>query len=203
MAAPWRAAHVVVSVPAMGDSVSRGTVVAVLKAPQQAVAVDEVVLVLETDKASCSVALTRQVTVDVRAPVAGTVVQVHAAERQDVAVGQPLLTLDDAAPGTVAAVTPAPAAAAPAAPAPAAPARAPRTPLIRFRHGKRSGARAVAVAPAPPAAPAPSAPSDYPRVRGVKSIELPPTHDPLAFLRGRPALSDAEVAAINSGGALA
>ncbi|KAJ0400415.1 hypothetical protein P43SY_001693 [Pythium insidiosum] len=102
-----------VPVPSMGDSISEGTVVEWLKAPGDAVAADDVVVVLETDKVS----------VDVRAPFAGQLSKQLAAIDDNVLVGAPLFQIikgDGAAAAAPAAEAPAAAAAAPAASAPAA-----------------------------------------------------------------------------------
>ena len=64
-ATPLAAADVV-EVPAMGDSITEGSIAAVLKGPGDAVEVDEVIAQIETDK----------VTIDVRAAAAGAVVDV-------------------------------------------------------------------------------------------------------------------------------
>lgn len=116
------AERVSVPVPAMGDSITQGVLSKWVANAGQAVALDEVIAMIETDK----------VTVEVRSPHAGTVVEVLAAEGSEVIVGNPLFVIipgagPSAAP-KVAAPTPAPAAApAPvkaAAPTPA-PAAAP------------------------------------------------------------------------------
>ncbi|CCI41613.1 unnamed protein product [Albugo candida] len=74
-----------VNVPSMGDSISEGTLVEVLKGKGEYVQEDQVVAVLETDKLS----------VDVRSPVAGTIVTYHANLDDSVGVGKPLLSVDD------------------------------------------------------------------------------------------------------------
>lgn len=89
----------------MGDSISEGTVVEWLKQPGEFVAADDVVVVLETDKVS----------VDVRAPFAGTLAQQLAAIDANVLVGAPLFQLVKGE-GSGAAPSPA-ASAAPVAPA--------------------------------------------------------------------------------------
>ncbi|EGZ18791.1 hypothetical protein PHYSODRAFT_301304 [Phytophthora sojae] len=94
-----------VPVPSMGDSISEGTVVEWLKQPGDAVAEDEVVVVLETDKVS----------VDVRAPFAGAMGQQLAAIDDNVLVGAPLFQIVKGAAG--AEVAPAASTEAPAAPA--------------------------------------------------------------------------------------
>ncbi|KAE8973379.1 Dihydrolipoyllysine-residue succinyltransferase component of 2-oxoglutarate dehydrogenase complex [Phytophthora rubi] len=91
-----------VPVPSMGDSISEGTVVEWLKQPGDAVAEDEVVVVLETDKVS----------VDVRAPFAGAMGQQLAAIDDNVLVGASLFQIVKGAEAAPAAATEAPAAAA-------------------------------------------------------------------------------------------
>ncbi|POM80653.1 Dihydrolipoyllysine-residue succinyltransferase component of 2-oxoglutarate dehydrogenase complex, p [Phytophthora palmivora] len=130
-ASAGRQAIQTVNVPSMGDSISEGTLVEIVKKAGEAVHADEVVLVLETDKVS----------VDVTSPVAGTVVEVLAQLEENVEVGKPLFTLDDAlAPSgssnptqtsTKTSSEPAPAAVA------AASSSGHRVPLIKFL-GKRS-----------------------------------------------------------------
>src|SRR6202142_1980124 len=66
-----------VVMPAMGDSVAEGTVLEWHKQEGDAVAADETLLEISTDK----------VDAEVPSPVAGTVVKVHAAEGDTVAVG--------------------------------------------------------------------------------------------------------------------
>jgi 2-oxoglutarate decarboxylase len=92
-----------VVMPAMGDSVSEGTVLEWHKAEGDSVAADETLVEISTDK----------VDAEVPAPVDGTVVKVHAAEGDTIHVGA---VLAEIAPtnGT------SPAAAQPEAPAPAA-----------------------------------------------------------------------------------
>ncbi|KAF4318879.1 hypothetical protein JM18_006430 [Phytophthora kernoviae] len=78
-----------VPVPSMGDSISEGTVVEWLKQPGDAVAEDEVVVVLETDKVS----------VDVRSPFAGAMGTHLAAIDDNVLVGAPLFQILKGAAG--------------------------------------------------------------------------------------------------------
>jgi 2-oxoglutarate dehydrogenase E2 component (dihydrolipoamide succinyltransferase) len=68
----------------MGDSISEGVIVDMPVAPGDYVQVDDVVLVLETDKVS----------VDVRAPTAGTLVEIMGEVDDVVAVGSPLFRID-------------------------------------------------------------------------------------------------------------
>jgi 2-oxoglutarate dehydrogenase E2 component (dihydrolipoamide succinyltransferase) len=102
-----------VKVPTLGESVSEATVGQWLKKPGEAVALDEPIVSLETDK----------VAVDVPAPAAGILGDLIAKEGDTVSVGA-LLALIDAA-GTAAAPKPVAAAPAPAAPAAPAPIAAP------------------------------------------------------------------------------
>ena len=78
-----------VPVPSMGDSISEGTIVEWLKQPGEAVAEDEVVVVLETDKVS----------VDVRSPVAGIMGKQLAAIEDNVLVNAPLFQVIKGAEG--------------------------------------------------------------------------------------------------------
>ena len=88
----------------MGDSITEGTVVEWTAQVGDGVAVDDVVVVIETDKVS----------VEVRTPIAGAITE-HLAEVDAVVeVGQPLFKVDTAAEGAAkAAPAPAPVAAAP------------------------------------------------------------------------------------------
>jgi 2-oxoglutarate dehydrogenase E2 component (dihydrolipoamide succinyltransferase) len=137
----------VLKVPGMGDSITEGAVVKILKKKGDYVALDEVVLVIETDK----------VAVDVRAPVAGTLEETMASVGDTVAVGAPLAKINTKgtapAGGAAAAAPPAAKAAAPAA-APAAAAAAAPAPA-------KAAAPAAAPSPAPaaPVSAAPAAPS--------------------------------------------
>ncbi|WP_419798179.1 MAG: 2-oxoglutarate dehydrogenase complex dihydrolipoyllysine-residue succinyltransferase [Terasakiella sp.] len=97
-----------ITVPALGESVSEGTVSKWLKNIGDTVAVDEPLVELETDK----------VTVEVPSPVAGTLVEIVAAEDSDVEVGAVLCMVGEA--GETVAAAPAAAPAAQEAPAKAA-----------------------------------------------------------------------------------
>ncbi|MGB7412440.1 MAG: biotin/lipoyl-containing protein, partial [Sphingopyxis granuli] len=99
-----------VKVPTLGESVTEATVGEWLKQPGDAVAVDEPIASLETDK----------VAVEVPSPVAGVMGQQVAAVGDTVAVGAVIATIE-AGSGKAPAAAPAPAAKAEAAaPAPAA-----------------------------------------------------------------------------------
>jgi pyruvate dehydrogenase E2 component (dihydrolipoamide acetyltransferase) len=72
--------------PELGENVSSGDVLRVLVAPGDRVARDQVVLELETDKA----------TIEVPSSVAGTVTAVHVKERDKVSVGDVIFVVDGA-----------------------------------------------------------------------------------------------------------
>ena len=100
-----------IKVPALGESVTEGTIAEWLKQPGEAVAVDEPIASLETDK----------VAVDVPSPVAGVMSQHKVAVGDTVEVGAVIAIIEDGA----SAPAPAPAAAAAPAAAKADPAPAP------------------------------------------------------------------------------
>ena len=87
-------------VPALGESVTEATVAQWLKRPGEAVAADEALVELETDK----------VTLEVNAPAAGTLTEIKAEAGATVEVGAPLASFAAGASGS------APAAAAPPVP---------------------------------------------------------------------------------------
>jgi 2-oxoglutarate dehydrogenase E2 component (dihydrolipoamide succinyltransferase) len=127
----------VITMPALGESVSEGTVTRWLKNVGDSVAVDEALLEVSTDK----------VDTEIPSPVAGTLLAIDVAVDTTVAVGARLALIG------VSGSAPAPVAPAPVAPpvvvAPAAPAPPP------------APVAAAPVAPAPVAAPAPvSQPQD-------------------------------------------
>jgi 2-oxoglutarate dehydrogenase E2 component (dihydrolipoamide succinyltransferase) len=97
-------------VPALGESVTEATIAKWFKVVGEAVAADEPLVELETDK----------VTVEVNAPAAGTLVEIVVAAGETVTVGTVLGQIDAAAGATVKAAAAAPVAAAPVAVAPAA-----------------------------------------------------------------------------------
>ncbi|MEC8765458.1 MAG: 2-oxoglutarate dehydrogenase complex dihydrolipoyllysine-residue succinyltransferase [Pseudomonadota bacterium] len=122
-----------ITVPTLGESVADATVARWIKTTGDAVAADEPVVELETDK----------VTLEVPAPAAGTLGEILAAEGATVEVGASLAMLNEgaapAAPAPEALAKSAPAKSAPAtpAPSPAAPAAAsaaagmPLSPAVR------------------------------------------------------------------------
>jgi 2-oxoglutarate dehydrogenase E2 component (dihydrolipoamide succinyltransferase) len=101
-------------VPPLGESITEAVVGKWNKKKGESVAVDEPLVVLETDK----------VTIDVPAPAAGAIISVNVKEGDKVRVGE-VLGLIDAAGASAAASAPAAAPAQAAAPAPTATASAP------------------------------------------------------------------------------
>src|SRR6266404_3333328 len=112
-----------IRVPTLGESVTEATIGRWFKKAGDAVAVDEPLVELETDK----------VTIEVPAPSAGTLGEITARDGETVAVGALLGQINDGAAGAAAKPAQAPPkAAAPAAPPPAAaPAAAPKAPPVQ------------------------------------------------------------------------
>ncbi|MER5514690.1 2-oxoglutarate dehydrogenase, E2 component, dihydrolipoamide succinyltransferase [Streptomyces sp. NPDC002763] len=136
-----------VVLPALGESVTEGTVTRWLKSVGEEVAEDEPLLEVSTDK----------VDTEIPAPVAGVLLEIVVAEDETAEVGAKLAVIG--APGAAPAAAPAPAAPAPA-PAAAAPAPAPAAPAAP---APAPAPAAPAPAPAPvAAAPAPVAPAPAP-----------------------------------------
>ena len=74
-------------VPALGESITEGTIAAWLKAPGDVVGIDEPLVELETDKA----------TVEICAPKAGVLSEIRVAAGEDVEVGAVIGRIDDVA----------------------------------------------------------------------------------------------------------
>jgi len=200
-----------IKVPVLGESVTEATVAKWFKQPGEAIAMDEPVVELETDK----------VTVEVPAPVAGALKGIAFAEGDDVGVGAILGHIDEGAAGA-SAPAPAPAAAQPApapeptpapepAPTPAAAADAPLSPAVKKlieennidpsaitgtgKDGRivkgdvlayLDGAKAAS-APAPVAAPAPAAATPAPAAAQYPPRPIGPREEriPMTRLRKR------------------
>src|SRR5690348_392070 len=90
-----------VQVPALGESITEGTLAQWLKKPGEAVAQDEPIASLETDKVS----------VEVPSPIAGVLTEQLVKEGDTVAVGAPIARIDEKATADAAAPAPAQAAA--------------------------------------------------------------------------------------------
>jgi pyruvate dehydrogenase E2 component (dihydrolipoamide acetyltransferase) len=172
-----------VNLPALGESVTEGTVTRWLKNVGYRVEVDEPLLEVSTDK----------VDTEIPSPIAGVIEAILVAEDETVEVGTPLVTIGDGSGGGDA---PAPAAgdeaaapetSAPETPAPETP--APETPAPE--------AAAEAVAPSAPEAAAPAQPvaPSYPAPSAEASpfAPVPSQPAPAAPVAGAPAA--AEVAA--------
>lgn len=132
--------EVTVNVPSMGDSITQGTIAKTLKNVGDFVKVDDVIVLVETDK----------VTVEVRADKSGKLLELYAKDGETVDVGKPLYKIDTAAAGAPAAV------AAAAAPAKTAGAAAP-TKAAEAPKAAAAPAAASKSAAASPSAPAPVA----------------------------------------------
>ena len=105
-----------IKMPALGESVTEGTVTTWLKSVGDTVELDEPILEVSTDK----------VDTEVPSPAAGVLEQILVQEDEEVSVGTVLGLIGDGS-GAAAPAAPA-AAAAPAAPAPAAAPSAPSAP---------------------------------------------------------------------------
>src|SRR6201988_5017980 len=104
-----------IRVPTLGESVTEATIGRWFKKAGDAVAVDEPLVELETDK----------VTIEVPAPSAGTLGEISAKDGETVAVGALLGQINDGAAGAAAKPAAAPPKAAPPPPPSPAPAAAP------------------------------------------------------------------------------
>ena len=159
-----------IKVPTLGESVTTATVARWLKKAGEAVALDEPVVELETDK----------VTVEVPAPGAGTLANIQAEEGAEVGVGAVLALLEagDAKP----AASPQPAAAPPAAkanpgvnppPQPRGPVSRPATPPAAPA-SEAAATRAAAPVSSPEHPPMPSA-AKMMQERGIEAGGVPGT----------------------------
>ena len=155
--APAPAQGTEVRMPALGESVTEGTVTTWLKAVGDAVDADEPLLEVSTDKVDS----------EVPAPVAGFLTEIRVPEDETVEVGTVVAIISSTAPSAA----PAAASAAPA-PAPAAPA-APAAPVA-------PAAPAAPAAPVAPAAPAPVDPFPNASTLAAKASAAPVVASPAA-----------------------
>ena len=177
-------------VPALGESITEGSIQQWTKAVGEHVAVDDVVVIVETDK----------VTVDIKSTNAG-VLTAQLGE-DEVTVGQPLFEIDTEGEATVTSASPMAAESA-APPVPATPAAPPavahvgRIPSIKFL-GKRSLIKDVPAVskPFPPAQTLTNAKKFLQEGDGVDFRTLEGR-----ALYGRPVISEREAEMILSGGA--
>ncbi len=151
-----------VKLPALGESVTEGTVTRWLKKVGDTVAVDEPLVEVSTDK----------VDTEIPSPVAGVIEQILVQEDETVEVGAVLAIIGDGS-GSGAAPAPAPAAAEPVAEAAPAPAPAPVAAPIAAPEPV-----AAPVAAAPVAAPAPTTPE--PAAAPVSAPAVAPAAGPAA-----------------------
>ncbi|MER5951402.1 2-oxoglutarate dehydrogenase, E2 component, dihydrolipoamide succinyltransferase [Streptomyces sp. NPDC001904] len=152
-----------VTLPALGESVTEGTVTRWLKEVGEEVAEDEPLLEVSTDK----------VDTEIPSPVAGVLLEIVVGEDETAEVGAKLAVVGapGAAPAAAAPAAPAPAQEAPKqeAPAqPAAPAPAPAAP---------AAPAAAAPAPAQPAAPAPAPAPAQPAAPAAAAKPATPADD--------------------------
>jgi pyruvate dehydrogenase E2 component (dihydrolipoamide acetyltransferase) len=108
---PANSAGTVISMPALGESVSEGTVTRWLKQVGDTIAVDEALLEVSTDK----------VDTEIPSPVAGVLISIDVPVDTTVPVGARLAVVGSSSAGPVAAAPVAPVVAAPVVAAPAAP----------------------------------------------------------------------------------
>ncbi|MGW8798592.1 2-oxoglutarate dehydrogenase, E2 component, dihydrolipoamide succinyltransferase [Streptomyces sp. NPDC055775] len=164
-----------VTLPALGESVTEGTVTRWLKEVGEEVTEDEPLLEVSTDK----------VDTEIPAPVSGVLLEIVVAEDETAEVGAKLAVIGaagaapaaapaPAAPAPVAAPAPAAAAPAPAAPAPAPAPVAPAAPV----------AAPAPVAAAPVAAPAPVTPAAPAAISGDEGAYVTPLVRKLAAENG-------------------
>ncbi|MFB7259193.1 2-oxoglutarate dehydrogenase, E2 component, dihydrolipoamide succinyltransferase [Streptomyces nojiriensis] len=166
-----------VVLPALGESVTEGTVTRWLKAVGESVEADEPLLEVSTDK----------VDTEIPAPVSGTLLEILVGEDETAEVGARLAVIGvagaapaapapAAAPAPVAAPAPAAPVAAPAPVAPAAPVAAP-APV-------QAAAPVAAPAPVAPVVPAPAAPAAAPASAGDEGAYVTPLVRKLASESG-------------------
>ena len=138
-----------VVLPALGESVTEGTVTRWLKKVGDTVAVDEPLVEVSTDK----------VDTEIPSPVAGVVQQILVQEDETIEVGAVLAIVGEGAASEAAPAAPAePVAAAPAAPEPPAAAPAPPAPPAPVAAAPATPPAPPAPVAAPPAPPAPVTP---------------------------------------------
>ncbi|WP_120337010.1 2-oxoglutarate dehydrogenase, E2 component, dihydrolipoamide succinyltransferase [Cryobacterium soli] len=175
-----------VNLPALGESVTEGTVTRWLKNVGDRVEVDEPLLEVSTDK----------VDTEIPSPIAGVIEAILVQEDETVEVGTPLVTIGDGSAPAAAPEAAAPEAAAPAAPAaaeaPAAPVAAAPVAEVPSTEAPAPAEAPAAVAPPapaavepPPAAPAaPAAPAPAAPVAAAPAAPAPAAAAPAEPSRG-------------------
>ncbi|MEU4918255.1 2-oxoglutarate dehydrogenase, E2 component, dihydrolipoamide succinyltransferase [Streptomyces parvus] len=155
-----------VTLPALGESVTEGTVTRWLKEVGEEVAEDEPLLEVSTDK----------VDTEIPAPVAGVLLEIVVGEDETAEVGAKLAVIG--APGAAPAAAPA----QPAAPAQEAPkAEAPKQEAPKAEAPKQEAPKQEAPAPAAPAAPAP-APAQPAPAAPAPAAQAAPSGDDGAYV---------------------
>ncbi|WP_345764561.1 2-oxoglutarate dehydrogenase, E2 component, dihydrolipoamide succinyltransferase [Diaminobutyricibacter sp. McL0608] len=150
-----------VSLPALGESVTEGTVTRWLKNVGDRVEVDEPLLEVSTDK----------VDTEIPSPVAGVIEAILVQEDETVEVGTALVTIGDGSGGGE----------APAAPAAeAAPAEAPAAPAEPEAAPAEPAAAPEAPAPAAEAPAAPAEPAQAPAEAPAEPVATPAPAEPVA-----------------------
>ncbi|MFJ5695367.1 2-oxoglutarate dehydrogenase, E2 component, dihydrolipoamide succinyltransferase [Arthrobacter sp. NPDC093125] len=150
-----------VTLPALGESVTEGTVTRWLKAVGDTVEVDEPLLEVSTDK----------VDTEIPSPVAGTLQEIRVSEDETAEVGSVLAVIGSGAAAPAAAPAPEKPAEAPAAPAPA---EAPAAPAQAAAPAPAKEEASAPAAPAQaPAAQAPAAPAEAPAAGGDNGYVTP------------------------------
>ncbi|MFJ8502821.1 2-oxoglutarate dehydrogenase, E2 component, dihydrolipoamide succinyltransferase [Streptomyces avermitilis] len=166
-----------VVLPALGESVTEGTVTRWLKEVGEEVSEDEPLLEVSTDK----------VDTEIPAPASGVLLEIVVGEDETAEVGAKLAVIG--APGAAPAAAPAQAPAAPAAapaapaaaaPAPAAPAPAPAAP-VPAQAAPAAPAAPAQAAPAPAAPQAPAAPAQAPAAPAPAPAPVTPAAAPAAI----------------------
>ena len=166
-----------VTLPALGESVTEGTVTRWLKNVGDTVAVDEPLVEISTDK----------VDTEIPSPVAGVIEEILVAEDDTVEVGAVMVRVGDGS-GAAAPAAPAPAAETSAPeptpePAPAVSAPAPEPVAPAVAEAPPAPAPAPTAPPAPPVAPpaaAPAPPAAEPPVVATPPVVAPPVAAPAA-----------------------
>eukprot|EP01031_Cornospumella_fuschlensis_P025026 gene25026-30230_t len=179
------------NVPALGESITEGTIASWAKKVGDKVNVDDVIVVIETDK----------VTVDVKAVHAGVLTQQLAVD--NVLVGKPLYEIDTDGSVSVSSGTSTPSAPAPSTPAPVATSshksHSTRKHLIKFV-GKRSLVKKEEKIHHPVAV-VETVQVQVPVLGTGRPTEVPFLKLKDKFMHGRPKMSAKEMDAITSGGA--
>ena len=160
-----------ITLPALGESVTEGTVTRWLKAVGDTVAVDEPIVEISTDK----------VDTEIPSPVAGVIQEILVGEDETVEVGAVLARVGEAG-AAPAAPTAEPVAEAPAAPAPVAAEPAPPAPQPVTPVAPPAPAPSAAPPAPAPAAPAPVAQPVAPAPVVAPAADAAPVSDGAAYV---------------------